>query len=580
MPSITSWTRLEPQSRRADLRDSLAARLHDPLWQLSRQWQIGEFTAEDAASPVSVRVRVEHAAMSRYRPGVEGPGIPLDAGRTPLETLVEAEPVLTGEPNARLAATAGAHFLRLLEHHGATAYRDDYVARYPLRPADGDASVDAAARRFFAVVARGLPDGATLHADLAAALAEPNGQLPDEPTVADADAAAVSAAAREWLEWYATFADEPAGGEPPASAWLPERLEYEFAIGAPAATGETVLVAPEYTSGRLDWAAFDRQPGGVLGAAQDRDQLRTVTRTVIPTPVTFRGMPAARWWEFEEAEVDFGEVEAGPSDLLRLLLVGFAVDYGNDWFVAPVELDVGAVCAVRSLVVTDSFGQRTLVRRYGEVDAPRRDWRMFCPTTPGSASAAGDGTELLALCPTLAAGLQGEPVEEVLFLRDELANLGWAVERMVESAAGGRLDRLEAYQAARESPTESAVAADGDDSLLHYRFTTAVPDYWVPLLPVRPDPQRPDIRLRRGRLLRDRGGEPVAPAALGRILEPDHPLDLFEEEVPRAGARVTRAYQYARGSDGRAHLWVGRNKRSGRGEGWSGLRFDVIEPLP
>ena len=81
------------------------------------------------------------------------------------------------------------------------------------------------------------------------------------------------------------------------------------------------------------------------------------------------------------------------------------------------------------------------------------------------------------------------------------------------------------------------------------------------------------------RILLDRGGEPTTPGALGRVLEPGTPLSLFEEEVPRAGARVTRAHQYARWSDGTTHLWVGRRKGPGRGEGWSGLRFDVIEPL-
>jgi hypothetical protein len=76
-----------------------------------------------------------------------------------------------------------------------------------------------------------------------------------------------------------------------------------------------------------------------------------------------------------------------------------------------------------------------------------------------------------------------------------------------------------------------------------------------------------------------RGGIPR-----GRILEPDrtpagaNPFRIHEEEVPRAGARVTREYQYARWIDGSTHLWVGRRKRAGRGEGSSGLRFDVLEP--
>jgi hypothetical protein len=60
-------------------------------------------------------------------------------------------------------------------------------------------------------------------------------------------------------------------------------------------------------------------------------------------------------------------------------------------------------------------------------------------------------------------------------------------------------------------------------------------------------------------------------------LEPDKDLILYEEEVPRAGTAVTRGYQYARWRDGSVHLWIGRRKRIGRGEGSSGLRFDFIE---
>jgi len=51
---------------------------------------------------------------------------------------------------------------------------------------------------------------------------------------------------------------------------------------------------------------------------------------------------------------------------------------------------------------------------------------------------------------------------------------------------------------------------------------------------------------------------------------------MFDEEVPRSGARVISAYQYARWIDGSTHVWRGRRKDAGRGEGASALRYDVI----
>jgi hypothetical protein len=55
----------------------------------------------------------------------------------------------------------------------------------------------------------------------------------------------------------------------------------------------------------------------------------------------------------------------------------------------------------------------------------------------------------------------------------------------------------------------------------------------------------------------------------------DDTLVIEEEEVPRIGATLKRKFQYARSSDGRSWLWIGRSKTAGRGEAQSALRFDV-----
>jgi hypothetical protein len=63
----------------------------------------------------------------------------------------------------------------------------------------------------------------------------------------------------------------------------------------------------------------------------------------------------------------------------------------------------------------------------------------------------------------------------------------------------------------------------------------------------------------------------------GRILEPRRDLVLYEEEVPRSGLSVVRSYQYARWIDGSTFLRIGRRRQAGKGEGSSGLRFDILE---
>jgi hypothetical protein len=172
--------------------------------------------------------------------------------------------------------------------------------------------------------------------------------------------------------------------------------------------------------------------------------------------------------------------------------------------------------------------------------------------------------------------IEGAPVEEVRFLRDEMANVAWAVERIVESPTGRPLDRYQAYQdeLRRNPPVPPAVQTTAP---LTYRVQTRVPPHWIPMLPVSVSAGAHAVRLQLREMLDPETGTPIPPQ--GALLDTAQGvLELFEEEVPRAGARVRRAYRLARWTDGSTHLWLGTLKSTGRGEGSSGLRFDAIEP--
>src|SRR6185503_18166554 len=203
----------------------------------------------------------------------------------------------------------------------------------------------------------------------------PGAEIIPAPTlqIAASDLAEVKEAARLWLQWFDTLFSEPETSNP---TWLPERMEYAFSVAAGFSDGERVLTAPEYYEGRLDWYAFDANAEVTMGSSTDKAS-KQIMATAIPAPASFRGMPAARFWEFEDAQVNLGAVEAGPTDMLRLLLVEFALSYGNDWFVIPVELDVGSLYRSISMVVTDSFGERTSLRPTAELPEPFSTWRMF-----------------------------------------------------------------------------------------------------------------------------------------------------------------------------------------------------------
>jgi hypothetical protein len=80
--------------------------------------------------------------------------------------------------------------------------------------------------------------------------------------------------------------------------------------------------------------------------------------------------------------------------------------------VLPVDATPGAGYNIRSLVVIDAFGERTRVKHYSE-RTPGPDWQLF----------SLDGLHLLMVPPVLVASQHSEPIEEVRFVRDEVANL-------------------------------------------------------------------------------------------------------------------------------------------------------------
>jgi hypothetical protein len=587
MASITSWMRLQPLSRNAEMKSSLQARIYDPLWLLARQWQLGEFEGEDNGSPIMARWRADAAALSRYFSGAIEPNTIANASpydfSMPLETLVEREAIrpATGQASKadklRLAAEAGQQFLRMLDRMREAAtisrdYRAAFVRQYPFPrfPTEQRAMLDSDSLSFIDVMASRVPDGRELHRAFHVITAGVIVIAP-ELQIAPGDLADVREAAKLWLTWFDTLFSEPEKDNP---TWLPERMEYAFSIGTRFSDGECPLTAQEYFEGHLDWYAFDVNLEVTLGGASD-DTVTEVARTAIPAPVSFRGMPTSRFWEFEDAQVDFGSVDAGPTDLARMLLVEFSLTYGNDWFVIPIELNVGAIYRCRSLVVQDTFGVRTLIKHSSELGKPNSTWRMFQQSHTRGSGLNEPASNLFFLTPSLLRSLESRPIEEVLFLRDEMANMAWAVERITESATEQPLNRFEQQRELTPSPPEGT-----DQNKLVYKLATKVPDNWVPLLPVT---SSEGLRLRRGKVLKV-DGPPEFVEAQGRILNPhrtsDQGLRIFEEEIPREGVRVTRSYQYTRWFDGSTHLWVARRKQVGSGEGSSGLRFDVVGTGP
>ncbi|MBK3641563.1 hypothetical protein [Streptomyces sp. MBT33] len=558
--------RYDPLPRDTGMEEALAARTGDAAWFLARQYALGEFRGDDAASPVSVSLARETHRLDGWRSGVEGEGgewLPYDPATMVLEELVESEPV-TG-PDARLTLSGALRWQRALTAAGLIALLPAFARVCPFA-ADGP----LAPTGLSAAVRGRLPDPVAL-APWLGRLAERDETAAKEFDAPDSALDALATAAAAWLSWWHAhvMTDTPVGPPKPPPSWNTRRMEYAFEVRASSLPG-LELRAEEYHGGHLDWWALDGpvQPLPVSEAAVTRDR-----RKIVPTPAVYGGMPVSRFWEMEDARIDFGSVDASPADLGRLMLIAFATVYNSDWFCVPLPLPVGSLSRIVDCTVTDVFGGRTTLR-HATADDPVV-WSLFGLGGPGASGNGGIPPASGMTQPpspwfyrpaALPAGLESPPVESVLLLRDEQANLAWAVEESVADDADERVDRYDRWVATAPPP-----APPPPDGSPRYRVVTEVPSHWYPLVPqVLADQE--SVRLRLAGLNR---GDGSPRPTLGQLL--GETGWLYEEEVPRSGVRVERGRQYTRWQDGRTHAWTARSRGSGTGGGSSGLRFDVLE---
>lgn len=569
IPSITTWTRLEPRPREGSMQRSLQAQVRDPLWFLARQWQLGEFLGDDAGSPIQATMGVEQRSITTYRPGPDDANTtPLDS-TLPVEAHVERESVLL---QMRGSIQSGQYFETLIRQEGI-AGRDAVIAAFrqafPIAAKPSDTTyANNDCLRFRSIAAGRVTDGEALYQTLNAIAA---GQTPAIPLPPEAGNPGMATVLSDFAAFRKSLFTEPTQD----SAWQSQRLQYDFALGSPVPQENLLLNAPDFAGGHLDWYSFDlqtAQPNPVSTA--NPAQITPVSFNFLPNHVVFRGMPDARWWNFEDAVTDFGQLDADHVDLAKLLVMEFALVYGNDWFWVPVPTPIGALERVTTLLVTDTFGVRTLIRpsEQTQVNPGETPWSMF------KLSGNGRRSDFIAMAPTLGVVDDADALEEVLFLRDDLAAMAWAVEHQLQGDLDSPLDAYELYlQRIKADPPPPPPTAHPGGPNLYYTLETSVPDNWIPMVPVK-SPQD-ELFLRRGTMEIATSTGFVNLKAHALILEPQHPFFVADRVLSRAGVLVDRYFRRTRSSDGSTFVWMARKSGPGRGPGWSGLRFDIVRDM-
>jgi hypothetical protein len=588
MASVTVWNRLEPSPRENSLAEGMAARVRDPLWMLTRQWQLGEFTGEDAGTPAVVEIAGTFIGLDAHEIGGRPAALP--AGPWEAAILGEAREL---EPSDRVELGQAFELLLADALTGASqstlaTVLAAFRAAFPLVAAAADPR-DPAGAELLMVCAGRVVDGAALLGRLRGSPPE----IPAGVNMPAGAAAAVRTALTRLIDWAAAVVGQV--GSDDAPAWRPERLDYATRLlggpSAPAAAGDPPAAAGNVSaaagnvpaapgsalvidlrprpSGEIDWFSCDLAAGAASGAGPGTP----FRRAVLPARIRFAGMPTDSFWAFETSTTDFADLRPEDGDLAKLIVADFVMLHGDDWFVAPLDQPVGTACDLTLVVTHDVFGVMRSVERPSAPGAgARAPWSVFTP----SRGAPGANRPLIIPAVAGPAVMTGEAVEEVRFVRDEPAQLVWAIERTLPGAAGGGAREEDQDQAGSSLGAAAAAGAE------RYRIASYVPANWIPLVPTAVAASgTTDVALERAALL---GGppdrrEPIVPS--GRILRPSAlaatPYRIHDEEIGRTGVRVTRVVQRSRWSDGRAHLWISRVRHDAATEPASTLRFDHLE---
>ena len=595
LPAIRRWNRLEGRPRAKDFDQAVRAEVRDPLWNLSRQWQVGEFIGEDAGSPAQASIHIEQSAFRQFGAGSH----PLQGfdDAEPLEMRVERQPLgwTHGERKLLLdlRLALGRRWRQMLAARGLGAEFPKFVVEYgiirpdPADPADADITAHSKVHQRVAAVAGRMMDGGALLAFLEA----PGGNLASDniPGLDLVRSATIDALGTDFVAWARSLIEEP---DEDQNGWRDMRLEYAARLttqpqGGPARFEDESLVAAEIYDGRLDWYHFDREPPAVR---PQPDVLAQDPVVFIPSQLVFGGMPHPRWWQFEEGATNFGAIDPATSDIGKLLFLQHVLLYANDWYIFPYTVRAGSNALVRGLSVTNVFGERFWIEAAGAKDTQSwQGWGLFANSATDEILDVSDRhVTVLSTAPKIH---DAESHEVQWFIRDEMANMVWAIEQQVRAPSGQIVRGAELAMETRRYFVDMlgapVLAPAGTNAAYRYDLMTRVPEQWIPFAPVHKEGDNRLTKLQRAAMPRLIEGDPNPPARVrprtqllrqGLDVSPREHLFVENEEVPRAGVQVHDGFRRTRWYNGQTCIWRGIQKRVGRGEGSSGLAFDTLVP--
>lgn len=590
--ALLLWQRLLPAPPNDDVADALRSEIRDPLWLLARQWQLGEFKGEDTGTAAHTSVRTRHSVMQQLRAHFgDNESAAMDfPANIPLDAVVENVENYFDLPfRIEIARIWRQMLVKAGKANAWKEYCETRQLQFKLPELDfqrlgtaDELELTAAYHEPYMQSLAALGNGRTV--DGLALYTQFNRDKPSS-FLSQSDKA-VDDLGKIWSEKVYDLLKNKLGNV--TSSFNRSRMEYRSTVAAPDSSAEsTFLEMAEHHGQQMGWYSFKKGPEYTdMKAKLKPEAIRTALKTLVPTPLSFPGMPHARWWEMEDSTIDLGSIKAQKTDTGLLLLAEFGLLYSNDWLLLPLNVPLGDLVQIDRLCTTDVFGVMSVLHEPHTISAKKDGWRFF---QYNDASLA-DWTWLPAIS---AAQLQSEATEELRFIRDEMANMVWGVEQIVPDGLGGSIDGA-SHALGREQwlltlaglPTANPLDPLPTPADYRYLMGNTVPPHWIPFMPFRPDSSKPDMSLRRSampRILDDVAAatriRPQTVLLRGTSMPEFVRLDVPEEEIPILGLTVRSFWRRARTTDGSTVTWRAYEKRLGRHTAASGLQFDVLKEV-
>ena len=506
--------RVEPVLAR-DLADAAAGIVHDPLWMLTRQWQLGEFQGENASSPVKVDVFTAERELAHADSDAS-------LADVPPEVLVEAEEDDWWTLGRRLRLGRV-----IADDLGLDPDGDEWLMADPPPPYDLVAP---------AWDGRAMWRSGTLVIDIGVLP-----EIPPEPAptwvaeeliyrkdaVFTADGVALNLRPHRGgrLDWYSIDAEGvpaqpmPASHEHPPVA--PARIQYP---GMPR-------------SGV--WEIEDRE-SDVGGMAPDAAH----TATAIMTALFFSHRD--EWFDIP--------VSGSAGTTSRIVWITVTDSFGEP-FESGFEADGTPV------------GPSGL-HPPGELVMTARD-----PLSWGVFRTVGLPPGELILWQAVDRPLEGEVIERVQFGVDDQSNIVWAVERRLEQR-----DPPPVPPGDEESIIPAAPSDLTRGQGYHYVPGQGGQAHWIPYTMTGDGEPRGLVRRRLMDLSVYPPRRFPAASARVLVGDGDDGRRIGESVVPIDGLQVERRWMLARDAVGAPHLWVQRRRGPLFSPPARTLRFDVAAP--